>query len=161
MSKNFQLRMDKLLMFRNKETARTGTSSDKAGKPPKDLVKTRVLKRRRIWMLAGLRRIKYTLDTKVIQPSIMASKLIREYEVTSAKIRDLNVFEEILTDDTSKYTWADSAYRSEGSELTLNIMGYRSHVNTKGKRGKPLTEREKKANKRKLKIRARFWLNDE
>ena len=82
-------------------------------------------------------------------------KLIREYEVTSAEVHDSNVFEEILADNTSKDVWADSAYRSEDHELTLSAMGYRSHVHKKGKRNKPLSERDKKANKRKSTIRAR------
>ncbi|MBL4873753.1 MAG: IS5 family transposase [Rhodobacteraceae bacterium] len=85
-----------------------------------------------------------------------AHKLIREYEITSAEVHDSNIFEEILTDNTSKDVWADSAYRSEESELTLDVMGYRSHVNKKGKRNSPLTEQEKKANKRKSKVRARI-----
>ena len=84
-----------------------------------------------------------------------AHKLIREYEVTSAEVHDSNVFEEILTDNTSKDVWADSAYRSEDHELTLDAMGYRSHVHKKGKKNKPLSERDKKANKRKSTIRVR------
>ena len=84
-----------------------------------------------------------------------AHKLIRDYEVTSAEVHDSNVFEEILADNTSKDVWADSAYRSEAHELILDEMGYRSHVHKKGKRAKPLTPREEKANKRKSKTRVR------
>ena len=84
-----------------------------------------------------------------------AHKCIREYEVTSAEVHDSTVFEAILTDNTSKAVWADSAYRSEEHELTLYAMGYRSHVHKKGKRNKPLSERDKKANTRKSTIRAR------
>ena len=82
-------------------------------------------------------------------------KIIREYEVTSAEVHDSKVFEEILADNTSANVWADSAYRSEDHELALSAMGYRSHVHKKGKRNKPLSERDKKANKRKSTIRAR------
>ncbi|NIQ15439.1 MAG: IS5 family transposase, partial [Candidatus Dadabacteria bacterium] len=82
-------------------------------------------------------------------------KLIRNYEVTSAEVHDSQVFEEMLTENTSKEVWADSAYYSEERELTLDVMGYRSHVHKKGKRNQPLTERDKKANTRKSKVRVR------
>jgi IS5 family transposase len=82
-------------------------------------------------------------------------KLIREYDVTSAEVHDSNIFEEILSENTSKDVWADSAYSSEEHELTLEVMGYRSHVSKKGKRNNPLSERDKKANTRKSKVRAR------
>lgn len=84
-----------------------------------------------------------------------AHKLIREYDVTSAEVHDSNVFEDILTENTSKDVWADSAYQSEEHELTLYAMGYRSHVHKKGRRNKPLSERDKKTNTRKSKVRVR------
>jgi len=84
-----------------------------------------------------------------------AHKLIRDYKVTSAEVHDSKVFEEILTKNTSKDVWADSAYRSEAHESTLHNKGYRSHVHKKGNRNKPLSERDKKANKRKSKVRVR------
>lgn len=84
-----------------------------------------------------------------------AHKLIREFEVTSAEVHDSNVFEEILTINTSKDVWADSAYRSEEHELALSLMGHRSHVHKKGKKNKPLSDVEKKANTKKSRIRAR------
>ena len=82
-------------------------------------------------------------------------KLIRNYEVTSAEVHDSNVFEELLTENSAKDVWADSAYRSEEAELNLQVMGYRSHVHKKGSRDKPLSERDQTANKRKSKVRAR------
>lgn len=82
-------------------------------------------------------------------------KLIRNYRVTSAEVHDSQVFVELLTENSSKDVWADSAYRSEEAENTLAEKKYRSHVHKKGVRNKPLTEREKKANKRKSKVRAR------
>lgn len=83
------------------------------------------------------------------------NKLIRNYEVTSAEVHDSNEFIGILSENTSKDVWADSAYRSEENELSLTAMGYRSHVNRKGYRNKPLTETEQRANTRKSKVRAR------
>ena len=82
-------------------------------------------------------------------------KLIREYEVTSAEVHDSQVFTELLSDNTSKDVWADSAYRSEAGELELHAMGYRSQVHEKGKRNAPLTEKQQAANKKKSKVRAR------
>jgi IS5 family transposase len=82
-------------------------------------------------------------------------KLIRDYEVTSAEVHDSRVFVEILAENTSADVWADSAYRSEEAEITLEAMGKRSHVHKKGNRNKPLSESVKKANTRKSRIRAR------
>ncbi len=84
-----------------------------------------------------------------------AHKFIREYDVTSAEVHDSQVFEEILAENTSKDVWADSAYRSEEHELTLDAMGYRSHVHKKGKRNKPLSEYDNKANTKKSSVRVR------
>ncbi len=82
-------------------------------------------------------------------------KIIREYEVTFSEVHDSIVFEKILVDNTSKDVWVDSAYRSDDHEITLRAMGHSSHVHKKGKRNKPLSERDKKVNKRKSTIRAR------
>jgi len=82
-------------------------------------------------------------------------KLIRDYEVTSAEVHDSNVFYELLRENTSRDVWADSAYRSEEAERMLEADGYRSHVHTKGKRNQPLSERQKAANRKRSKIRAR------
>lgn len=83
-------------------------------------------------------------------------KLIRQYEVSSAEVHPLQVFIELLADNTSKAIWADSAYRSEENELMLEVMGMRSQVHQKGRRNNPLSERGKKANQRKSKTRARI-----
>ena len=82
-------------------------------------------------------------------------KLIRNYQVTSAEVHDSNVFVDLLVDNSSKSVWADSAYRSEAIEDSLEEGGYRSHVHKKGKRNKPLTEAEKKANTKKSSVRVR------
>jgi len=82
-------------------------------------------------------------------------KLIRDYEVTSAEVHDSQVFHELLAENTSRDVWADSAYHSEESETLLNTMGYRSQVHRKGHRAKPLSERQKAANRKKSQVRAR------
>lgn len=84
-----------------------------------------------------------------------AHKLIRDYEVTSAEVHDSQVFFELLSENSSRDVWADSAYRSEEHEIMLEADNYRSHVHTKGKRNQPLNEREKEANRKRSKIRAR------
>ena len=82
-------------------------------------------------------------------------KLIRAYEVTSAEVHDSRVFIDLLAENTSRDVWGDCAYQSEEIEAVLKAMGYRSPIHKKGKRNKPLSEREKKANTRKSKVRVR------
>ncbi len=84
-----------------------------------------------------------------------AHKLIRNYEVTSAEVHDSQVFYELLSENTSRDVWADSAYRSEENELMLEVDGYRSHVHRKANRNHPLSERQQAANRKKSKIRVR------
>lgn len=84
------------------------------------------------------------------------NKLIRHYEVTDAGVHDSNVFEELLdADNSSADVWADSAYRSQDKELSLEELGYRSKVQRKGKRGKPLNQREQQGNRTRSKVRSR------
>jgi len=82
-------------------------------------------------------------------------KLVREFEITSAEVHDSNVFMELLTENSSADVWADSAYYSKDTETDLYASGYRSHVHKKGKRNKPLSEKQKEINTRKSRIRAR------
>jgi IS5 family transposase len=82
-------------------------------------------------------------------------KLIRNYQLTSAEMHDSHVFVDLLVDNSSKSVWADSAYRSEAIEDSLEEAGYRSHVHKKGKRNKPLTETAKQSNTKKSSVRAR------
>lgn len=84
-----------------------------------------------------------------------AHKLIREYEVTSAEVHDSQVLLEILTKNSSRAVWADSAYRSEENELTLQTCGYRSRIHERAYRDKPLTQKQQRKNKAKSKVRAR------
>lgn len=82
-------------------------------------------------------------------------KLIRDYDVTSAEVHDSQVFFGLLSENSSRDVWADSAYRSDENELMLAADDYCSHVHTKGKRNHPLNDREKEANRKQSKIRAR------
>lgn len=57
--------------------------------------------------------------------------------------------------NSSKALWADSAYRSEAQEARLQAKRYRSHIQRKGKRNKPLTAREQQGNRTRAKVRCR------
>ena len=51
--------------------------------------------------------------------------------------------------------WADSAYRSAEIEASLKEKGLRSRIHRKGRRNKPLSEREKQGNKTRSSVRVR------
>ncbi len=77
-------------------------------------------------------------------------KLIRSHSVSDASVHDSNEFEGLLDpSNTSKAVWADSAYRSRDHERMLADKGYHSQVHRKGRRNKPLTEREQRSNRTK------------
>ena len=78
------------------------------------------------------------------------SKIITEYETTSAKVHDSNVFTDFL-DEKDQVVYADSAY--VGKEIPEHIE---NRVCEKGYRGKPLTEQQKASNREKSKIRCRI-----
>lgn len=83
-------------------------------------------------------------------------KLIRDYEVTPASVHDSEVFEALLDPtNSSRAVWADSAYRSQQKVVSLSEKGYRPHLQRKGCRHRPLTEREKRGNRTRSKIRSR------
>jgi len=86
----------------------------------------------------------------------VAYKLIRDYEVTPASTHDSHVFEELLDEDnTSRDVWGDAAYRGQEALDTLQERGFREHLQRKGCRHKKLTEREKRGNYTRSKIRSR------
>jgi IS5 family transposase len=83
-------------------------------------------------------------------------KLIREYEVTPASVHDSQVFESVLDEDnSSRDVWADSAYRSEEKLKALCESRFREHLQRKGCKHKKLTEREKRGNRTRSRIRSR------
>lgn len=83
-------------------------------------------------------------------------KLIRRYHVTDASVHDSQALADILTyDNTAKDVWADSAYRSEQTEKTLQDQKLRSQIHRKAQRNKPLTKTEKKGNNTKSSVRSR------
>ena len=84
-------------------------------------------------------------------------KLIRGYGVTDASAHDSQAFDDLLNKgNTSSDVYADSAYRSAETERKLRAHGFRSHIHKRGRRSRPLTEAEGRANHRKSKVRARI-----
>jgi transposase, IS5 family len=83
-------------------------------------------------------------------------KMIRDYEVTPANVHDSNIFEELLDENnSSRDVWADSAYGSAEKRDALEKKGYRGHIQRKGYRYKKLTERQRRGNYLRAKIRCR------
>lgn len=83
-------------------------------------------------------------------------KLVRRYTVTNAARHDSQELDAVLDEDnTACDVWADSAYRSAEAEERLAKRGFRSRIHRKGNRARDLSEREKRANKTRSKVRAR------
>jgi IS5 family transposase len=83
-------------------------------------------------------------------------KLVRRYQVTPASVHDSQALEDLLDpDNTASDLWADSAYRSAEMEAKLAEKGLKSRIHRKAHRGKPLSEREKRGNRTRSKVRAR------
>ena len=80
-------------------------------------------------------------------------KLVRRYHVSDAAEHDSQVLDDILDGDNT--AWADSAYRSAEIEASLKEKGLRSRIHRKGRRNKPLSEREKQGNKTRSSVRVR------
>jgi IS5 family transposase len=84
-------------------------------------------------------------------------KLIRDYAVTDAAVHDSMVFGELLDEtNTNSGVWADSAYRSKDALAELERRGYRGHLQRKGCRYRTLTDREKRGNRTRSRIRCRI-----
>ena len=76
--------------------------------------------------------------------------------MTDAAQHDSQVFEQILSENTSKDVWADSAYRLADRLERLAKEGFREHIQRKGSRHRPLTPREQEGNKIRSRIRSRI-----
>jgi len=79
------------------------------------------------------------------------SKIITDYDVTSANVHDSQVFTEFYSEYESDTVYADSAY--VGQELPENIT---QEICERAYRNKPLTDEQKEENRRKSKVRARI-----
>jgi IS5 family transposase len=83
-------------------------------------------------------------------------ELIRRYTVTNAAPHDSREFDTVLdADNTARDIWADSAYRSAETEARLSEQHHRSRIHRRPWRNRPLTEREKRGNTTRSRVRAR------
>lgn len=82
--------------------------------------------------------------------------LIRRYVVTDASVHDSQVLGQLLDEDNqSDAIWADSAYRSEAIESTLELLSFESQIHERAYRNAPLSDEQKQANRVKSKTRAK------
>lgn len=84
------------------------------------------------------------------------NKLIKKYSVTDASVHDSQELENLLDNaDRGKKLYADSAYKSKAIDNLLEKQGIKNKIHEKGYRNHPLSEKQKKQNKKKSSIRVR------
>ena len=85
------------------------------------------------------------------------SKIVREFCVTSANVHDSKAVEKLINKtDKGKTIYADSAYVGPEIVKVLNAQEMKNQIHEKGYRGRPLTEEQKKENRKKSKTRCRI-----
>ena len=106
---------------------------------------------------AGAVPIEWGQDTKPNKLAHKDTKLIASQACTDASVHDSQVLEAVLRDEAvgGKEVWADSAYRSEEQEQSLNDSEHTSQINERAYWGKPLSESQEISNKAKSRVRAR------
>jgi IS5 family transposase len=83
-------------------------------------------------------------------------KLIRKFKITDASVHDSRELDSILDPDNAcQDVWADSAYRSEEQEASLQEQGLTSHIHERAYRNKPLTAEQEAANTERSGMRVR------
>ncbi len=83
-------------------------------------------------------------------------KLVRCYTVTDAARHDSQELDAVLDpSNTARDVWADSAYRSAAIEARLTERHFRSRIHRRAYQNKGLTEREKRGNTARSRVRAR------
>ena len=84
------------------------------------------------------------------------SKIITEYQVTTASVHDSDALEDLLDEsDAGKPLWGDSAYTGKRCAKVIRKFKMKNLTHKKGYRNKPLSEYLRKKNHQKSKIRAR------
>jgi len=83
-----------------------------------------------------------------------ATKMIEDYEVTDASVHDSQAVED-LVEKGDGTLHADSAYGGEKIETILKEKCVKGEICEKGYRNHPLSEEQKKSNRKKSRIRAR------
>ncbi len=84
-----------------------------------------------------------------------ASKLIVQWHVTPANVHDSQALE-TLVEQADGTLYADSAYKSEQSDMMLETNGIENQIHERAYRDHPLTELQKELNRLKSRIRARI-----
>lgn len=77
----------------------------------------------------------------------LKTKMIRDYKVTTAKVHDSQVCEEIIPEGTAA-VYADSAYMGQEREEALKARNIKAHFIKRSTRHKKLSEKEQKRNQR-------------
>lgn len=80
------------------------------------------------------------------------TKLIVDYTVTDASVHDSKEISKLVKSGDKK-VWADSGYAGKEDELPVDVEKI---ICDKGYRNRPLTEKQKKSNRKKSKIRCRI-----
>jgi IS5 family transposase len=84
------------------------------------------------------------------------SKIITEYQVTTASVHDSDALEDLLDEsDADKPLFGDSAYTGKRCAKIIRKFKMKNRIHKKGCRNKLLSEYQKKRNRQKSKIRAR------
>ena len=84
------------------------------------------------------------------------SKIITEYQVTTASVHDSDALEDLLDESgAGKPLWGDSAYTGKRCAKVIRKYRMKNLTHKKGYRNKLLSEYQKKKNHQKSKIRAR------
>lgn len=83
------------------------------------------------------------------------SKLIIDYDVTSAEVHDSQVANYLIDPDETNEFWADSAYQTPEIHSILNGNKIKAHINERAYRNNPLTKGQKIMNKKRSRIRCR------
>ena len=82
------------------------------------------------------------------------SKFLKKIAVTAASPHDSKMFPDLMDEsDRGQAAFGDSAY--VGQEETLQKYGLKDEICEKGYRGKPLTDEQREANRKKSSIRSR------
>jgi IS5 family transposase len=83
-------------------------------------------------------------------------KLIRNFAVTPANVRDSQVLDDLIDpDNEDPSVGADAAHRSEETETVLEAAGYESHICEKGQAGQPLNAEQQAQNRTRSRVRSR------
>jgi transposase, IS5 family len=71
-------------------------------------------------------------------------------------VHDSEVFASLLDlNNTCKQVWADNAYRYKRSDQELKRLSLKNEIHYKGYRDRPLSEAQRRINKKRSKVRAR------